>query len=170
QPGSAGTAVSASAAVGNMSWTVTTFVKGMYGGSDYGFAIRDANDAAGSPNGVTTFNSREATSNVPQLSITFGSGSSADTVPPLAMDVQTTNVGGGTNGKPEIGDSITYTFSEAMSPSSILSGWNGASTNVVVRMNNNASDDIFLVYDSSNTTQTNLGQLNSGGNYTGSNL
>jgi hypothetical protein len=170
QPGSAGTPVSAAVAVGNMTWTVTSFVKGMYSGSDYGFTIRDANDAAGSPNGQTTFVSREGASNTPQLSVTFGSGSSADTVAPLAMDVQTTNVGGGTNGKPEVGDTITYTFSEAMSPSSILSGWNGTSTNVVVRMNNNASDDIFQVWNSANSTQTNIGQINSGGNYSGSNI
>src|SRR5206468_12304679 len=77
---------------------------------------------------------------------------------------------GGTLGRPEQSDTITYSFSETMSASSILSGWNGSSTNVVVRINNNASDDIVQIWNSSNTTQTNLGSIDSNGNIVGSNI
>ena len=42
--------------------------------------------------------------------------------------VQTTNVTGGTPAHPETGDTIIYSFSEAMSPASILAGWTGTST------------------------------------------
>ena len=51
-----------------------------------------------------------------------------DNTAPTATDVQTTNVGGGTNGKAETGDTITFTYSETLDPYSILAGWNGSST------------------------------------------
>ena len=51
---------------------------------------------------------------------------------PTATNISTTNVGGGTHGKAETGDTITFTFSEQVDPESILSGWTGASTNVTV--------------------------------------
>ena len=62
-----------------------------------------------------------------------------DTGQPTAVDVQTT-VNGPTNGFAEQGDTIVFTFSEAIDPTSILAGWNGGTTNVVVRMLNNGLD------------------------------
>jgi hypothetical protein len=46
--------------------------------------------------------------------------------------VQSANVAGGTAGKLEAGDTLTYTFSEPMLPASVLGGWAGAATPVVV--------------------------------------
>jgi hypothetical protein len=57
-----------------------------------------------------------------------------DNTAPTASDVQTANVAGGTAGKPQLGDTITFTFSEPVEPASILAGWSGASTGVVVRI------------------------------------
>ncbi len=48
-----------------------------------------------------------------------------DNTVPTASDIQTAN-NGSIVGRAETGDTITYTFSEAMDPSSILSGWTGA--------------------------------------------
>jgi hypothetical protein len=55
-----------------------------------------------------------------------------DNTAPSASDIQTTNHAGGVSGKAEIGDTIIFTFSEQIDPQSILAGWTGASTNVVV--------------------------------------
>jgi hypothetical protein len=72
QPATAGTAVSAVAAVGWNQWTVTTHVQNFYSGTNTGFRVQDAADAAGSPNGFQTYSSSEAASNKPELVITFG--------------------------------------------------------------------------------------------------
>jgi hypothetical protein len=84
-----------------------------------------------------------------------------DNTAPTATDIQTTNVAGGTAGKPESGDVITYTFSEAMAPASILAGWSGAARTVVVRVSS-ANPNVVTIYDSTNTTQLALGSFVSG--------
>ncbi len=54
-----------------MQWTVTTQVQGIYGGTNYGFKIKDATEnAAAGPE--QQFDSREAGSNPPELIVTFG--------------------------------------------------------------------------------------------------
>jgi hypothetical protein len=91
-----------------------------------------------------------------------------DNIAPTASDVQTAN-GAATVAKPELGDTITYTFSEPIDPQSILAGWTGVSTNVVVRINN-ATPDALLVYNSANTTQLPLGSVSLGSaNYVSAN-
>ncbi|MEY2470226.1 MAG: large repetitive protein, partial [Actinomycetota bacterium] len=55
-----------------------------------------------------------------------------DNTVPFASDIQTTN--GGTAGRADQGDTIVFTYSETIDPQSILAGWTGASTNVVVRL------------------------------------
>jgi hypothetical protein len=91
---------------------------------------------------------------------------------PTGTDVQTVN-GGSTNGLAELGDKITFTYSKAIDPNSILSGWNSGATNVVVRLNNGLStaNDTITVYNATNATQLPLGSINLGGtDYTGANL
>ena len=91
-----------------------------------------------------------------------------DNTVPSATDIQTTNAG--TNGRAEIGDTIVFTFSEAMDPNSILSGWTGASTNVVVRLNTAISADNVTIYNAANSTQLPLGTIQMGRtDYTSSN-
>lgn len=83
-----------------------------------------------------------------------------DNTAPSGSDVQTTNKAGGIVGRAEQGDSITFTFTETMDPNSILAGWSGASTNVVVRLDNNGllfSNDKVFIYNSSNSTELSLG-------------
>jgi hypothetical protein len=87
-----------------------------------------------------------------------------DNTVPSGSAIQTAN-GSTTVGKAELGDTVTFTFSEPIDPESILSGWTGASTSVVVRINNNASIDALLVFNLANTTQLNLGSLNLRGDY-----
>ena len=85
-----------------------------------------------------------------------------DNTAPTASDVQTAN-GGLLAGTPEQGDSITYTYSEPIEPGTLLSGWSGSATSVVVRINNNTpTNDQVQIFNSANTTQVALGSVNLG--------
>jgi hypothetical protein len=85
-----------------------------------------------------------------------------DNTVPSGTDVQTLN-GGTTSGLAEAGDTISFTFSEAPDPNSILSGWSGAATNVVGRLNNGSTaNDTLTIFNSANATQLPLGSVNLG--------
>jgi chitinase len=90
-----------------------------------------------------------------------------DTVAPTATTIAAANKGGAgtTAGKLDAGDTITFTFSEAIAPATILSGWNGSSTTVRVAFTNNSSNDSFTVLDSGGGTGVKLGTVTTGGNY-----
>jgi hypothetical protein len=96
---------------------------------------------------------------------TFATAS--DWVAPTAASIAAANKGtpGTTAGKLDAGDTITFTFSEAIAPGSILSGWSGASTAVQVRFTNSASNDTFTVLDSSGASTVKLGTVTTNGNY-----
>jgi chitinase len=49
-----------------------------------------------------------------------------DNTAPTGLDIQAANAASGIPAKPEQGDSLAYTFSEPMRPSSLLGGWTGA--------------------------------------------
>ena len=54
-----------------------------------------------------------------------------DNAAPTATNIQTANTSGGTAGKPEAGDTMTFTFSEQIAPGTIVGGWNGTGTQTV---------------------------------------
>ena len=83
--------------------------------------------------------------------------------------MQTANVGGGTVGRPESGDTMTLTYTETMEPNSILALWDGTSTSVTVRLNNNGNDDQVQVWNAANSAQLPLGTVSLNGNYIGGN-
>ena len=90
---------------------------------------------------------------------------------PAASDIQTTNVGGGTAGKAELGDTIIFTYSELIDPEAILSGWTGASTNMVVRLSDGfctvflvCGSDSVTVWNAANTSQLRFGSMDLGRN------
>jgi hypothetical protein len=87
----------------------------------------------------------------------FTGSVTVDNTVPTATDVQTTNKAAGIVGRAEIGDSITYTFSEAIDPNSILSGWTGSASLVTLHLNNIAGGDTVTVFNAANTLQLNLG-------------
>ena len=82
-----------------------------------------------------------------------------DNTRPTGSTVQTAN-GSTTVGRPEAGDSVTYTFSEAIDPQTVLAGWTGASTNVVARIANNAGGDLLTIRNAANTAQLPIGSVN----------
>ena len=84
-----------------------------------------------------------------------------DNTAPSASDIQTTS-GGPIAGRADAGDTIRFTFSETMDPSSILAGWTGTSTNVVVRLNQVTLADTVTIYNAANTSQLPLGTVSLG--------
>jgi hypothetical protein len=83
-----------------------------------------------------------------------------DNTAPSASDVQTVNKAGGTAGRPELGDQVLLTYSEPIDPNSILAGWSGAATNVVVRITDGAlGNDVFTIRNAANSAQLPLGSL-----------
>jgi hypothetical protein len=98
-----------------------------------------------------------------------------DTVKPTATMIATANASGGTAGRVEQGDSLTFSFSEAIRPTSVLSTFTGSSASVVVRFTHNASyGDFLTVLDSAEnaTVALDLGTASGlgGGVYTGGNF
>jgi hypothetical protein len=71
-----------------------------------------------------------------------------DTTAPTRVSMAATN-GTGTAGHLDAGDTITFTYSERMLPSSILSGWSGTgAASVKVRFFNAGNGDSFTILDS----------------------
>lgn len=84
------------------------------------------------------------------------------------VDVQTAN-GGTTAGRPEAGDTLTFTYSTQMNPASISAGWNGAATTVSLRLRDgnllglgSAGDTVDVLRSG---VATNLGTVNLKGDY-----
>jgi hypothetical protein len=105
-----------------------------------------------------------ATDNASNATTQGGFSVTIDNTPPAATDVQTAN-GGGTLGTAEPGDSITFTFSEAIDPTTVLPGWSGSGTPVTVRFVNNGANDQLQVWNAANTTQLPLGTVTLGANH-----
>jgi hypothetical protein len=148
--------------------TAVTLTAGSFsaGGISYGYrsAALSANAvlAAGAKSFTVT-----ATDNAGNADAFTGSVT-IDNTAPLASDVQTTNVGGGTNGLAELGDTLVLSFSEPVEPESILTGWNGTATNVTVRIVDNSllglglGNDVVQVFNAANTTALPLGSVDLG--------
>jgi hypothetical protein len=89
-------------------------------------------------------------------------------------DVQTANHTGGTAGKPEVGDSLTLTWTKVMNASTLVSGWSGSgSIALTVKFVDGAkagftsSDDVVQLQTSSGGT-TGLGSVELKANVVGS--
>jgi hypothetical protein len=80
-----------------------------------------------------------------------------DNTKPTASAVETTNAG--ITGKAELGDGIILTYSEPIEEISVLAGWDGSATNVVVRLNHGATDSV-QIWNATNTAQLPLGTIN----------
>jgi hypothetical protein len=101
---------------------------------------------------ATDAGSRSATTNTWSVIV--------DNTVPAASDIQAVNKTGGIAARAEIGDTITYTFNEPIDPNSILASWTGASTNVVLRLNNGGlSSDTVTIFNAANSAQLPLGSV-----------
>jgi hypothetical protein len=101
---------------------------------------------------------------------TSNSTVTADNTAPTASDVQAANGSGGIARRVQLGDSLTLTYSEPIDAASVLSGWNGTSTNVVVRLLSGTSDSV-QIWNAANTSQLPLGSVSLGrSDYTSSTI
>lgn len=86
-----------------------------------------------------------------------------DNGPLAGSDFETTNAAGGTSGKAEKGDTLSFTFSKAPDPNSIVSGWDGSGAkSVTVSIADNSSNDTLSVSGAT------IGSVALQGNYTNS--
>lgn len=95
-----------------------------------------------------------------------------DNVVPTALNLETANTAGGTQGRAEAGDPVTFTYSERIDPQSILTGWTGAPADVVVRLIDGGcvlvvlstlcAADSLAVYDVTNSNALPLGTVDLG--------
>ncbi|HEX3041288.1 MAG TPA: Ig-like domain-containing protein [Solirubrobacterales bacterium] len=89
------------------------------------------------------------------------------------LDVQAANRAGGSAGRLESGDSVTFTYSEQMNPASIVSGWSGASpTPIYARLRDGnllgtggTGDTLQFSTDSAGNNAIRLGSVNLHGDF-----
>ncbi len=109
------------------------------------YNYRSASRTAINPmaNGTRTYSFTMADVAVPVHSQTeTGFAVTIDNTVPAPMNMTSANGAGGTVGRAEQGDSVTYTWSEPIDPESLLSGWDGGSpTTVTVRIKNKGPND-----------------------------
>ncbi|MDP9145864.1 MAG: hypothetical protein M3N43_14445, partial [Actinomycetota bacterium] len=91
---------------------------------------------------------------------TGSTGSAAvDNTGPFASDVQVRNTSGLTAGKADNGDTLTLTYSEPIEPESIVSGWDGATMTVTVRIQNQGAGDLVQVRNAANSSSIPAGSV-----------
>ena len=99
-----------------------------------------------------TASSFDAPDWVPSSAATDAAGNASSTTLTTSFGpasvVPTNKSSGGTAGQAETGDKVTYTFTKAPDPGTILSGWSGGSTSVTVRL----SDKNLVSYSSDTLT------------------
>jgi hypothetical protein len=135
------------------------------GGQTYNY--RSAQQTAGASLGEGTVTYSVATTDNAANSATANWSAAVDNTAPFGADVQTANTSGGTAGKAEQGDAVTFAYSEPIEPESILSGWNGSATSVVVRITTGVAllgellgqSEGLQVFDSANSTALPLGAV-----------
>ena len=134
------------------------------GGVIYGW--RSASFTAGTPMAGGPYGYSVTAADSASRCRTLAASVAIDNAGPVGTDMQPVNNGGGGGaGRPEAGDAAVYTFSEVIDPQSVLAGWTGASTNVVVRITDNGGNDLVTVWDASNGVQLPLGSVGLGNDY-----
>lgn len=153
--------------------TAVTLVAGAYAVEGVSYNYRSAQLVAATPLSAGTYQysvtSADAAGNTRTQT---GYTVTVDNTAPTAADVQTTNAG--VSGRADAGDTLVFTFSERVDPASVLTGWTGAATNVVVRLIDGGcvlnvlvtvcSNDSVAVYDSANAAALPLGTVDLGRN------
>ncbi len=135
------------------------------GGQSYDYRSAQQVSDPALPAGAVSYSI--ATTDNASNSATTSWPATVDNTAPFGSDLQATNTSGGTAGKAEQGDTVTLTYSEPIEPESILAGWNGGPTNVVVRVTTGVAllggllgqNEGLQVFDPTNTTALPLGAV-----------
>ena len=164
--GSAITAATANVSVITTGSTAVALTAGSFpiGGVIYTYrsAVLTANNPLAA--GAKVF-SITATDSYAHTVTTGGFSVTVDNTKPSASSLTTTNKAGGTVGVAETGDSIRFTFTEPVDPSSILATWDGTSPTPVTLQLLNANGgggDRVQIWDAANMTQLPLGTVRLG--------
>ena len=144
--------------------TAVALVAGTYSVQGVSYGYRSAALTVRNPlaAGAKTY-TLTSTDNAGNSRLQTGFTATVDNTAPTAADIQTTN-GAATVGRIEQGDTVIYTFSEVIDPESILAGWTGAATDVVVRFTDSGNNDTIEVWNAANTSQLALGSVNTKAN------
>ena len=168
------TSVTLSGAAGNASGDSTTVTLEVYSGAaatGTPVLIRAVTRATTTwTTAVTTLGEGTYTARATQADSAGNAGTSSartftiDTTAPARVSLAAAN-GTGTSGRLDAGDAITFTYSEPMLASSILSGWTGASAATVKVRFFSGAQDAFTVLDSTSAANVKLdaGTINGGG-------
>ncbi len=144
--------------------TAVALTPGTYsaGGLAYNYrsAALVAESNLGTGSHTFTITSTDAAANVGVQSF----ATIVDNTAPTAVDVQSSNVNGGTVGHFDLGDRLTLSYSQIMDPYSILSGWTGAATNVQVALidGGSTSDSIYIYTTAASPVQIPVGVVELG--------
>lgn len=141
--------------------TAVNLVSGSYsaGGTSYNYRSAVPLTAGTVPTGPISFS---VTATDVALNQTVANSSvTGDNTAPAPSNM---SASGGIAGRPEVGDVLTLTTSEALDTYSLLTNWTGAATSVQVRFVNQGGGDRIQVWDSAGTTQLPFGTINSGRN------
>jgi large repetitive protein len=159
------TSVTLSGAAGNAAGDATTVTLRIYSGTAAtGTPVLTQSatrSAATWSTTVTTLGQGTYTARATQADGSGNTGTSTantftiDTTPPTRVSIAAAN-GTGTSGHLDAGDTITYTYSEPMLPSSILTGWTGASPATVKVRFFSGTTDAFTVLDSTSAANVKL--------------
>ena len=126
------------------------------GGKTYNY--RSAVLTAGAlPNGTFNF-----TINAADAAANTSTQSGSVTVDNTAPAPSNISAGGGVAGRPEVGDVLTLTTTEALDTFRILNNWDGTATTVRVNFLNNSGGDRVEIRDSTGATILPFGTINLG--------
>ena len=95
------------------------------GGVSYGF--RSPSEVGANPLTAGTHAVGITSTDVAGNAGTQSFNTTVDNSAPVATDVQSTNVAGGTVGHLDQGDTLTLTYNQPIDPYSVVAGWNGSS-------------------------------------------
>ena len=142
--------------------TAVVLVAGSYSVGGIAYSYRSASQTATATVAQSYSYSITAVDNAGNVATNSSFTVSVNTTRPGASDIQTTN--GGTAGRPDTGDTIVYSYTEQVDPESVLAGWTGTSTWVIVRFT--LSSNTVTIWNAANTTQLLLGSVALGAAYT----
>ena len=124
--------VSANVSLVTTGQTAVPLVAGSYSAGGVSYPYRSAQLTAKSTLTSGPFAFAVTATDQVALSTSANFSVTGDDLVPSAAAVESTNVAGGTVGKPELGDTLTLTYSEVMDWTTILAGWDGSSTDVLL--------------------------------------
>ena len=146
--------------------TAVSLTAGSYNVNGLTYNYRSALQTAGNPISGSKSYTITSTDALAYSRLQTGYTVAIDNTAPTATGISTGNAGGGNHGHAELGDTVTFTFSEQMDPQSVLAGWYGTSTSVVVELIDGGctlvlcSADSFKIYNAAYSATLPFGTVN----------